>query len=417
MSQTTQGQPVPTGAVTPAGRVQSQVEDVPKLLNRLQALAVTTCVLFGLLAALLQLLAWQAGGRAADNTEQLVRVQQIQSSLFRADALATNSFLVGGLEDAEQRAEYESAIEQALRQIADAAEAQPADRKVLADLNTEVAAYATGITQARDNNRQGFPVGPYYLRDAGAGLRADAVPILQGLADANTERAEDEMDGQNTLPLFLTGLAAVAVLWWVNRQLAKRFRRRFNVGIAVAALAIALVTIVGTLVSSARSGDHDRLRDGSLALAIQESQARTAANDAKAQESDRLIRRGSGADAEPNWVEAADVVEDTASRETLPLWSDYVDLHGEIVARDDAGDWNEAVELATSTEPGSASAALTTFDQASQQIVSSAAESTSDSLRSGGIVAWMLMIVSVLAGLGSAGAVAWGVNQRRKEYA
>ncbi|WP_193610233.1 hypothetical protein [Nocardioides lijunqiniae] len=427
MSQATQGRPSPA-AVTPASRVQAQVaiaghpapaavEDVPRLLNRLQVLAVSVCVVFGVLAALLQLLAWQASGRAADNTEQLVRVQQIQSSLFRADALATNAFLVGGLEDAEQRVEYDAALDQALRQITDAADAQPADRKVLADLNTEVAAYATAITQARDNNRQGFPIGSNYLQQAGAELRADAVPILQGLSDANTERAQDEMDGQNTLPLFLVGLAAVAALWWVNRQLARRFRRRVNVGVAVAALAVTVVTLVAVVVSAGISGKHDGLRDGSLTRAIDESTARTAANDAKAEESLRLIARGSGPAAEPRWQERAAVVNDKASGETRPLWQDYVALHDEVVARDDEGDWNAAVGLATSTDAGSASAALTAFDQASQQLVSDAAESTSDSLRSGGVLAWLLMAVTLLVGLGSAGAVAWGVNQRRKEYA
>lgn len=419
--------PAPAGVATPATRAQASaglagrptgaVEDVPQLLNRWQAIAVTTCVVFGVLAALFQLFAWQATGRAADNTEQLVRVQQIQSSLFRADALATNAFLVGGLEDAEQRAEYDAAIDQALRQIADAAEAQPADRAVLADLNTEVAAYATGITQARDNNRQGFPIGAQYLREAGSGLRADAVPILGALVDANTERAEDEMDGQNTLPLFVVGIAAIAGLWWVNRQLAKRFRRRFNVGIAVAAVAIGLVTLVGAGVSAAKSGDNDRLREGSFTQAIDESTARTAANDAKAQESGRLIARGSGATTEPLWQERATVVQGAASSETLPLWTVYTDLHAAIVASDDEGDWTGAVELATTTEPGSASAALTEFDQASQQVVDQAASQTSESLRSGGVVAWALMIVSLLVGLGSAGAVARGVGQRRKEYA
>ena len=80
---------------------------------------------------------------AADNTEQLVRVQNIQSTLFRADALATNAFLVGGLEPPEQRQAYDDAIDQVTRQIADAAQAQPADSEVLAALNAAVNRYTT----------------------------------------------------------------------------------------------------------------------------------------------------------------------------------------------------------------------------------------------------------------------------------
>ena len=42
---------------------------------------------------------------------------------------------------------------------------------------------------------------------------------------------------------------------------------------------------------------------------------------------------------------------------------------------------------------------------------------TGQLLRSTGIAAWILMVLTVATGLGAAGAVAWGVNQRRKEYA
>lgn len=412
------GTPAPAPPLPAQRQVTTPVgEDVPRLLTRWQAIAVAACVLFGILGAALQLLSWQATGRAADNTEQLVRVQQIQSSLFRADALATNAFLTGGLEQAEQREEYDAAIDEVLRGIADAADAQPADRKVLAELNTTVAAYVAGITQARDNNRQGFPIGAQYLREAGSTLRTEAVPILQGLVTANTERAEDEMDGQNTLPLLLVGLAALAALWWVNRQLARRFRRRFNVGIVLAAAAILVVTLIAAAASAGKSGDNDDLRSGSLSLAISESSARTSANDAKAAESARLIARGSGATTEPVWQGHAQDVVETASPETLPLWQDYAGRHREVIDADDEGNWNAAVALATSTEPGSSSAALAAFDQASQGVVQSAATATTDSLRSGGVLAVLLTILTLLVGLAAAGFATWGVNQRRKEYA
>lgn len=411
------GTPAPAPPQARGSAPAPVTDDVPRLLTQWQAVAVTVCVLFGILGATFQLLAWQANGRAADNTEQLVRVQQIQSSLFRADALATNAFLTGGLEQAEQREEYDAAIDEVLRGIADAAEAQPADQAVLADLNTAVSAYVAGITQARDNNRQGFPIGAQYLREAGSVLRADAKPMLDALVTANTGRAEDEMDGQNTFPLFLVGLAAVVVLWWVNRQLARRFRRRFNVGLVLAGAAIALVTLVGVVASAGKSGANDDLRAGSLERAVDESSARTAANDAKAAESGRLIARGSGATSEPKWVTPAQTVEDSASRETLPLWESYAALHADVVAADDGGDWNAAVDLATSTEPGSSSEALTIFDRASQSVVEQAATETTDSLRSGGVLAVLLTILTLLAGLATAGAATWGVAQRRKEYA
>lgn len=419
--------PAPPGVATPATRVEMRArlagrptgttEDVPRLLTRWQAIAVATCVAFGVLAALFQLLAWQATGRAADNTEQLVRVQQIQSSLFRADALATNAFLIGGLEPAEQRAEYDAALDMVLRQITDAAEAQPADREALAALNTEVSAYATTNAQARDNNRQGFPVGAEYLKGASAGLRTDAVRILQSLVRANTERADTELDGQNTLPLFLTGAVAILLLWWVNRQVARRFRRAINKGLAVAALMILVVTLFGTFISAQRSGDNDDLRAGDFALALDEASARTAANDAKANESLRLIARGSGDVYESAWTTAADKAGGASSPETLPLWEAYVARHEEVVSLDEAGSWDDAVAEATTTEAGGSSQALDEFDSASQQVIDDAASRTTDSLRSGAFTALMLVSVSLLVGLAAAGAATWGIAQRRREYA
>ena len=234
-----------------------RAEDVPGLLNRCRSPRSSSAWCSASLAATLQLLGWQANGRAADNTEQLVRVQEIQSSLLRADALATNAFLVGGLEPAEQRAEYDAALDDVLRGITDAAEAQPADREALAALNTEVATYASAIAQARDNNRQGFPIGSEYLQEAGRDLRAEALPIIEELVSANSERAEDEMSGQHPIWLFWVGFVALAALWWVNRQIAQRFHRRLNVGLAAAAIAVAVLTLVAAVLAQNQSGDND----------------------------------------------------------------------------------------------------------------------------------------------------------------
>ena len=242
----------PTAAATPSAAAATQQDahtdwlraDTPRLLNRLQVLAVTACVLFGVVAALLQVLAWQANGRAADNTEQVVRVQEIESLMLRADALATNSFLVGGLEPVEARAEYDEAINRVLALITDAADAQPADRAALARLSAKVSEYTNAVTQARDYNRQQLPIAIAYLNDASRqDLRGDdrysIQNILEALATANTQRAEDEMGGHHPWLLLLVGLLALVALFVVNRLIAQRFRRRFNVGLVVAAVVVA----------------------------------------------------------------------------------------------------------------------------------------------------------------------------------
>ncbi len=412
-------QTAPRGAAqhdaAPSATAPRRTADVPTLLNRLQVLAVAACVLFGVITAGLQLLAWQANRAAAHNTEQLVRVQSIQSTLYRADALATNAFLIGGLEPPAQRQAYDDAIDQVSRSITDAAEAQSADRAVLADLNTVVNRYSTSVELARANNRQGFPVGAEYLLTAGGQLRAEAGPIITALVDANAQRSEDEMGAQQPLLLLLPGLAAFALLFWVNRQLAARFRRRFNVGIVAAAAAIAVLTLVAVVVSQGQRSANQDLRDGPYKDAVDAASARTAGNDAKANESLRLIKRGSGQVYEDAWAAADRKVRNTTSADAA--WARYEAVHREIVRLDTNGRWDDAVALATTTGDQGSTAAFETFDAQSREAVANSGLTTTDELRTGNTGILVLAALTLLVSLAAAGAAAWGVGQRRKEYA
>ena len=127
--------------------------DVPAALTRWQAALTIAVVVWALLTAALLGAGFQNNRAGAANTAQLTRVHAVESSLFRADAIATNAFLVGGLEPAEQRAAYDSALEEVSRLITEAADAQPADRDALDVLNTQVLRYAEQMQQARANNR------------------------------------------------------------------------------------------------------------------------------------------------------------------------------------------------------------------------------------------------------------------------
>ena len=346
-----------------------------------------------------------------------MRVQEIQSLLLRADALATNSYLVGGLEDPDARAEYDAAIDGVLRLVADAAEAQPADRKVLADLNAAVTTYTTAVTQARDYNRQQFPIGIAYLNDAGRSLRNTALPITQALADTNSDRAVDEMGGQHPFWLLLVGLLALALFFVANRQVARRFHRRYNVGLVVAAAIVALVTVLVAGHAQVKHSDNNDLREGAYDTAVDEATARTSANNAKAIESQGLINRGSGDSVyEPKWDEQAAIVEDHASQDTLALWGEYVDAHDAVRKADDAGDWDAAVALATDTSDGSATALLDQVDASAAKVSADAGAEAAEGFRSGAALSVLLIVLTGLAALVAAFAASRGIGVRRKEY-
>jgi uncharacterized membrane protein len=420
VSQTAPQAAPPAPAATPAVPTPATDThvDTPRLLNRWQLIGMGVAIVFGILSALVQFLGWQADGRAADDTEQLVRVQEIQSSLLRADALATNAFLVGGLEDPGERAEYDAAIDLVLREITAAADAQPADRAVLEKLNVAVNDYATAVAQARDYNRLGFPVGAEYLSGASSQLRTseDGIRTLDALADANTERAEGSMNGQHPFWLALIGILAVGALVLLNQQLARHFRRRVNKGVAIGAVIVLVVTLVGVVGAWIRDNSNDGLRDGDLALAIDQANARTSANDAKANESLALIKRGSGGGFLAAWDESAKIVGASLRRDTGDSWNAYVAEHEKIVRLDASGDWNGARDLATSTKDGKSAALLTNFDSASATIVATAEKSVTDGLESWRPLALAVSILSLLLGVVAAAFVARGVGERRREF-
>lgn len=404
--------PAPTGV--PAGKT---VVDTPALLNRWQLIGMTIAIVFGLLSAMLQFFGWQADGRAADDTEQLIRVQEIQSSLLHADALATNSFLEGGVVDPDHLKEYDDTLASVFSQISAAADAQPADEKALAALNVEISRYASGVATARAYNEEQKPVGAEYLSEASASLRANALPILSNLADANSERANSSMAGQHPIWLALAGLLALVGLWWLNRQLAQHFRRRINVGIAIAAVIVLLVTAVSVAAAWRGDNQNDSLRDDELAKAVDQAAARTAANNAKALESLRLIKRGSGATYEDPWVAAAKVVEDKADPDTLGDWKDYTAVHDRMMTLEEKDLHFAALKIATEPGEDGSTAPFDRFDEASVTIIGDNGSATTDALRSGRSVAFVGVLLTLLLGVGSAFAVARGVGSRRREYA
>ena len=362
------------------------------------------CLLFGAVTGLQLALSWQANRTAAADTEQLIRVQGIKTNLLRADALATNAFLIGGLEPAEQRAAYDGAIDQTVRAITDAAEAQPADRAALNELSSAVLDYVGDMELARANNRQGLPVGGAYLRKASSELRSTALPIVDQLVDSNSTRTTDAMGAHHPWWVFLPAVVAVVLLWFANRWIGRRFHRRVNPGILVAVLAVGVVGIVAAFLVNGQQNQNDELTDGSFQSVVDGSSARTSANDAKANESLRLIARGSGQAFEDAWVAAAAIVDQALLEPSLNglqgSWATYKSQHQEIVDLDDGGDWDEAVVAATSTEDGSASDTFADFDAQLQDSLSASGTATTETLTNGNSV---LLVLAVLAHPGGPG--------------
>ena len=409
-------------------RVRASLQETPGRLRWLAAVGVAVALAFGLAGGQAFRSASGALDRAGANTDQLVRIQAIQTNLVQADADATNAFLVGGLEPPAQRADYLRAVASATELIAEAAQHQPADGRALGALNQSLVAYTSEVERARANNRQALPVGAQYLKDASANLRADARPILKNLVDANDERVATEFDnaGRAALWLVIVGLLALVVLALELVWLARRTRRYVNVPLAAGAVVVLVALVAGVVALAAVARSVDTVRTGVYAATLSTAKARIAAFDAKSNESLTLIARGSGTAFEKAW-QASDAAVRTelkhlagnpvsAGRGTPLPWPTYAGVHQQIRTLDNKGDWNGAVKLATGTGAQTGNGSFAQFDTASARQLSSLNAETASRLDRART--WLPVggALGVLAGL-LAAACAWrGFSLRLEEY-
>jgi len=407
--------------------VRSGFEGTPGRLRGIGALTLVACLVFGLAAGFSFRAADGALSRAGANTDQLIRVQAIQNRVVQADADATNAFLVGGLEPPAERAEYTAAITSASKLIAEAAKSQPADGPALGALNEALLTYASEIEQARANNRQALPIGAQYLKNASAGLRADALPPLRSLVNANNQRVDEEFDNARgaVLWLVLFGLLTLVALGFALIWLARRTRRYVNVPLAAAA-AIVLVTLVAGAVGLGAIGSKvDDVQGGVYAATLSTAQARIAGFDAKSNESLSLIARGSGADFETAWQGSDAVIQreltkldsNDAASELEPLpWDEYASVHEQIRNLDDSGNWDGAVQLATGTGSSSGNATFEDFDTSSGRQLNTLGEDTASQLDDAGGWLPFAAVLGLVAGVIAALCAWWGVSLRLEEY-
>lgn len=410
-------------AASPATESQaapSQRHDTPRLLRQLTTALILAGLVFGLAGAVSFSGLALALDRAEANTAQLIRVQKIQTSLLTADAAATNAFLVGGLEPPAQRAAYDQAIAATGALIAEASDAQPADARALSVLNQDVVDYAVTIEQARANNRQGFPVGAAYLRNASSELRADALPVLDVLVQANSERAATAMDSRLGYLFSIVGFLVLAALLASMVWVARRFKRRINPGLVAASALVLIAWVAGLVMLNQVDNRVAEVQSGSFSSVNATANARIEANNAKSNESLTLIARGSGASFEKAWTASAGDVDQSLSRLPAPglvaSWSAYQRTHRQIRQLDDGGQWDAAVSLATGSGAKSANAVFGQFDQAATRFLDSVSATTAEGLAAPRPVLIALAVLTFLAGLAAGLLARSGLAQRLKEY-
>ncbi|MGF6884258.1 hypothetical protein ABIA39_003501 [Nocardia sp. GAS34] len=345
----------------------------PGVIVAIAAAAVVLCLVTGLVCAN------ELNGKTSRRDTTLARsepldnaAQNLYVALSQADASAATAFLTGGIESPQIRAQYQQALADAADALATATAGanDPQTRRIVGEIDADLPAYTGLVESARANNRQGFPVGSAYLREA-SGLMQKS--LLPSAAELTTDRFAAVRADQRALtgpPWLAIGLLVLVLGGAVlgTRILQRRTNRLFNLGLLAAAVAaaVALLWIVAaTLVSTTSvdtGGSGPTTRTENLA------QARILGQQARTDETLELITRGDTTTTEADFTDKTTQLRARltagagASSPLLGQLSDWMTGHGRQVTSYNAANFPAAVDQAIGAAPKASVTTFTTLD-------------------------------------------------------
>lgn len=220
---------------------------------------------------------------------------QLYTTLSIADAAAATAF-IAGTEPQPVRQRYEQAITDAAVAVTRASSGLTDEPMVqlLGRVNARLAEYTGLVETARTNNRAGNPVGSSYLSEASSLMQQQILPDAQRLYEVTTSRVDTDTTASTRIPGPVIAVVLATLLFGVfaNRWMAKRTRRRVNLGFVAGGLAVLIMLIwVGTALVISTADSRSAKNTAAESLKTVTSLAITA-QQARADETLSLIRRG-----------------------------------------------------------------------------------------------------------------------------
>ncbi|WP_099039560.1 protein kinase G-activating protein GlnX [Mycobacterium neglectum] len=358
---------------------------------------------------------------------------RLYTTLSVADAAAATAFIAGA-EPRDVRQRYEQAITDASVAVTRASSGLTDEPMVqlLGRVNAELAVYTGLVETARTNNRAGNPVGSSYLSEASALMQTRILPDAQRLYEETSKRVDAETTASTRIPgpVILIVLATLLFGAFANRWLARRTRRRINIGFIAGGMAVLIMLVwVGTalIISTADSRSAKDTAAESLKtvtnLAITAQQAR-------ADETLSLIRRGDEDVRKQSYYQRIDVMQqqlsDYLARDDVIDKADLADAEALLKrwrAADDrinayiaVGNYQAATQVALGTGEDDSTPAFNKLDDAlSKGIEESRSQLRNDIVNAHRVLSGATVgaaALSVVAAL----AVALGLWPRLSEY-
>jgi hypothetical protein len=259
----------------------------------------------------------QALTTVLNHTEPLAfAAGQLYTTLSVADAAAATAFIAGA-EPQDVRQRYEQAITDASVAVTRASSGLTDEPMVLllGRVNAQLAVYTGLVETARTNNRAGNPVGSSYLSEASALMQTQILPDAQRLYEETSRRVDAETTASTRIPapVILVVLATLLFGAFANRWLARRTRRRVNIGFVAGGMAVLVMVIwVGTAIIISTADSRSAKSTAAESLKTVTSMAITA-QQARADETLSLIRRGDESVRKQSYYQRIDMMQQQLS--------------------------------------------------------------------------------------------------------
>ena len=369
-----------------------------------------------------------------DHTEPLAfAAGQLYTTLSVADAAAATA-LISGSEPRAVRQRYEQAITDAAVAVTRASSGltNPELVELLGRTNARLAVYTGLIETARTNNRMGNPVGSSYLSEASALMQQTILPDAQRLYEATSRLVDAETSASTKIPAPVIIIVAVTLLFgaFAHRWLARHTKRRVNIGLVVGGLAIAVMIVwVGTALAVSTAGSRAAKNTAAESLRTVTNLA-TTAQQARADETLSLIRRGDEDVRKRSYYQRVDLMRDElrdylARKDTidksglaqadqlLEKWRQADERINEYIK---TGDYQAATQVALGTGQDDSTPAFDKLNEALSQGIQESRTQLRNDISSARRVLSGTTVGGAMLSVGAALAVALGLWPRMSEY-
>lgn len=358
---------------------------------------------------------------------------QLYTTLSVADAAAATAFIAGA-EPRAVRQRYEQAIIEAAVAVTRSSSGltDPPLVELLGRINAQLAVYTGLIEIARTNNRMGNPVGSSYLSEASALMQDKILPDAQRLYEATSAQVDAETTASASIPapVILVVAATLGFGLFAHRWLAKRTKRRVNIGLVAGGLAIGVMIVwVGTALAISTTGSRAAKNTAADSLRTVTSMAITA-QQARADETLSLIRRGDEDLRKRSYYQRVDAMrqqlrdylgrEDTVDKTGLAQADQLLERwrQADIRINDyiSVGNYQAATQVALGTGESDSTPAFDALNETLSQAISESRRQLRGDIISARRVLLGATEGGVVLSVGAAIAVALGLWPRISEY-